>query len=587
MNRYPPFSGTVAPLMKTAAATTLALSLAACGGSSGSPTTLERVQDYYGVSSSSPSQGGNSSPSNSSSSSSSSVSSSSSSSSSSSTSSSGNGNYTWVEGVFPPEDNFWSQCADPRQGIAPYNGQPYPDEQGSYVDENVFLRSFSNNYYLWYDEITDRNPMLYTTTEYFDLLKTTARTPSGNLKDQFHWYDDTDSYRARTESGFAVGYGAQWALLASTPPREAVVVFTEPGSSAANANLARGARILEIDGVDLVNDNSQAGVDTLNAGLFPSELGESHTFVVQDVGSSATREITLTAGELTVSAVNKTATIDTATGTVGYLLFNTHIATAEAELVSAITAMSNAGISDLVLDLRYNGGGYLDIANELSYMIAGSNAAGKTFANTEFNDKHPTYDPFTGERLDPIAFHTTTLGFSLTEGQALPTLELNRLYVLTGGNTCSASEAIINGLRGVDVEIIQIGGATCGKPYGAYVIDNCGLSYFTTQFKGTNAKGFGDYADGFFPGDAGSSNQAELPGCAVEDDFDHLLGDPGEARLAAALHYRATGSCPSAPQAKAATAAASKLQKAIDAGASDGYIHQPRGMGDMLLRQPQ
>ncbi len=67
------------------------------------------------------------------------------------------------------------------------------------------------------------------------------------------------------------------------------------------------------------------------------------------------------------------------------------------------------------------------------------------------------------------------------------------MFVLTGPNTCSASESIINALQGVDVEVIQIGSTTCGKPYGFYPQDNCGTTYFSVEFKGVNAKGFGDY----------------------------------------------------------------------------------------------
>ena len=156
-----------------------------------------------------------------------------------------------------------------------------------------------------------------------------------------------------------------------------------------------------------------------------------------------------------------------------------------------------AGIDDLVLDLRYNGGGWLDIASELAYMIAGPvPTAGQIFDELTWNDKHPATDPVTGQALAPTPFYATALGapFNGTPGQALPTLDLPRVYVLTGNGTCSASEAIMNGLRGVGVEVIQIGSTTCGKPYGFYPTDNCGTTYFTIQFKGSNALGFGDYS---------------------------------------------------------------------------------------------
>jgi C-terminal processing protease CtpA/Prc len=101
-------------------------------------------------------------------------------------------------------------------------------------------------------------------------------------------------------------------------------------------------------------------------------------------------------------------TVATASGNVGYMLFNDHIATAEQELIDAVNQLNTAGISDLVLDIRYNGGGFLDIASELAYMIAGNaRTAGKTFESTVFNSKHPTTDPVTGDPLTPeqIAKH--------------------------------------------------------------------------------------------------------------------------------------------------------------------------------------
>ena len=106
-----------------------------------------------------------------------------------------------------------------------------------------------------------------------------------------------------------------------------------------------------------------------------------------------------------------------------------------------------------------------------------------------------------------------------SSGQPLPTLNLPRVYVLTGGTTCSASESIINGLRGVNVEVIQIGSTTCGKPYGFYPQDNCSTTYFTIQTTGVNAMGFGDYGDGFSPNNVAGAGGVRLPGCSVRDDF--------------------------------------------------------------------
>jgi hypothetical protein len=170
-------------------------------------------------------------------------------------------------------------------------------------------------------------------------------------------------------------------------------------------------------------------------------------------------------------------------------------------------------------------------------MIAGlGKTAGRTFELQQFNDKHPMSDPVTGAGISPTLFFTTTLGFAVNAGTPLPSLGFSRVYVLTGPGTCSASEAILNGLSGVDVQVFQIGKTTCGKPYGFYPEDNCGTTYFSIQFRGVNAKGYGDYADGFAPG---ATTTAGFPGCTVSDDFGHALGDAAEAQLATALGGRA------------------------------------------------
>jgi hypothetical protein len=224
--------------------------------------------------------------------------------------------------------------------------------------------------------------------------------------------------------------------------------------------------------------------------------------------------------------VKSVKVIDTPTGKVGYMSFEDHNALAEQQLVNAFTTLKNQGATDLVLDMRYNGGGLLYVASELAYMIAGPTTAGKTFQRPIYNDKTTP--------AAAIPFFDKAYGFSAPANSALPYLGLTHVTLLTSADTCSASEAVINGLRGVDVQVDLVGGATCGKPYGFTPIDNCGTTYFSIQFQGVNAKGFGDFADGF------------APTCAASDDMTHALGDPAEGMLAAALSYRANKTCPAA-----------------------------------------
>ena len=444
-----------------------------------------------------------------------------------------------------PESTYAARCASPRSGIDPATNQAYPDVAGSVFDEELWIQSWTNDLYLWYREVPNPDMKSFATAlDYFDVMKTSATTASGKPKDQFHFTYTTSDWEALSLSGVEASYGLTWALLAKTPPRELVVAFVEPGSPAAAAGLDRGAEVQSIDGVDLVNGSD---VDTLNNGISPANVGETHTFVVVDRGSTTSRTVMLTSASITSVPVQNVHTLPAPNDKVGYLLFNDHIATAEKELADAVAQLRAAQITDLVLDIRYNGGGYLAIAAQLAYMIAGPTPTiGKVFERESFNDKHQKTDPFDGQPLEPTPFIDQALDYGLPPaqqpppGQALPHLDLPRVFVLTGSGTCSASEAVMNGLAGVGVQVIQIGKTTCGKPYGFFPADNCGTTYFSIQFQGVNDKGFGDYADGFSPGGVNK-------GCVVADDFAHALGDPAEARLAAALTYRANQTCPPAP----------------------------------------
>lgn len=426
-------------------------------------------------------------------------------------------------------------CVKPRSGADPYTGVTYQDRQGTLLDELKFLRGWVDLSYLWYNEIPNNFYMadFSNTLDYFDKLKTPAVTASGKPKDQFHFTYTTAEWSALNTAGQEVGYGLTWSRDSTTAPRAWYASIVEPGSPAAIAGLKRGDRLMTIDGVDFVNTSSASGVDTINAGLFPERSGESHRLTVQRAGANI--DVTLTASVVTSASVKNAKVIETATGRVGYLIFDDFNATAEKQLIDAFTMLKSQNVSDLVIDMRYNGGGLLDIAGELGYMIAGPTSKGKTFERLVYNGK-------TGPD-QTIAFHDTAVGFNspnpARQGQALPYLGLKRVTVLTTSGTCSASESVINGLRGIDVQVDIIGGGTCGKPFGFTPQDNCGTTYFAIQFQGVNAKNFGDYADGF------------APTCNVRDDLSHALGDTAETMLAAALNYRNTNTC--APAATALT----------------------------------
>jgi carboxyl-terminal processing protease len=464
----------------------------------------------------------------------------------------GSGN-TWTPGVFLPSSQFDNMCATPRAGTS--------DRQGTVADQNRWLRSWTNELYLWYSEVTDRDPSLYTTSlDYFATLKTTATTASGAKKDKFHFTYPTDVWQSLSQGGVEAGYGAEFSILPPTDTekqtspaivRHVRVAYTDPNTTAAT-NLARGDEILTVDGADAVNGTAQSVIDMLNAGLFPDNTNEAHVFTVKNLAGN-TRTVNMTSASITHVPVPIVTTFATASGPVGYIQFNDHIATAETPLINAVNTLKAAHVTDLVLDIRYNGGGYLDLASELAYMIGNTTlTAGQTFEKTVFNSKNPTKNPVTGETLTPTPFLTTTQGWpgqgQAPAGQPLPSLNLDRVYIIVGPGTCSASESVINSLRGVNVQVYLIGSTTCGKPYGFYPTDNCGTTYFTIQFRGENAANFGDYTDGFSPANQPAPAGTSVAGCSIADDFTHAMGDAAESRIATALSFRASNNqvCPAA-----------------------------------------
>ena len=463
----------------------------------------------------------------------------------------------WIEGEYKPARNFENQCVNPR------SNNNFQDLVGTVTDENNWIRSWSHETYLWYGELPDIDPATISDPiDYFDQMKTSAKTQSGRNKDQFHFTWDTEEYNKLSESGVSAGYGANFVITSS--PQRIFVTFTEPNSPAANASIGRGAEILAIDNVQLDNVNGQQDVDTINSALFPS-LGQTHTFVIRDLNADNDRSVTLTSVEVTETPVYKTQIMTQDNRKIGYLVLNTFgVATAEQQLIDAINSLNDANIDDLVLDLRYNGGGYLAISAELGTMIAGDKALGSVFGEMIFNDK------LTSNNQSRF-FPSNAYGLSAVTGVSLPKLNLSKVYILSTDNTASASESLINGLRGIDVEVILIGGNTTGKPYGFYPTDNCGTTYFTIQFKGANAKGFGDYADGFIPS-VTDNGADQVLGCRVDDDLSKVLGDENEKMLSTALHHIQTASCPSS------SSAISKLQHPLSAVRGELIRSYPVGL---------
>jgi C-terminal processing protease CtpA/Prc len=388
--------------------------------------------------------------------------------------------------------------------------------------EKAFTRAYLNENYLWYSEVPALDAASFTSlSDYFYSLLTPLLDSHGQPKDRFSFIARVADANSLT-TGSNLGYGVQWEIDEQNRIRAA---FIEAGSPAAGAGLQRGGELVS--------------TTTPGASWFPNAAA-SISFVYRSTPAAATQSLTLTSAPVQEDPVPLVRTVATTGGRpVGYMLFNAHTSGAQDKLIPAVQAAQNAGVQDLVLDMRYNGGGYLYTALSLSSMLTGSANDGQIFEQLRYNDKRPQDTTASTMRFTSVVQVGEP---AFAAGSPLPRLNLPRVYVLATGSTCSASESVINSLRGVGVQVNVIGESTCGKPYGFTRKDNCGIAYFPIEFQGVNAQGFGDYTTGF------------APACGAADDFDHALGNTSERLLGTALFHIDSGTCPPAAHVFSAAA---------------------------------
>jgi C-terminal processing protease CtpA/Prc len=403
-----------------------------------------------------------------------------------------------------------------------------PSQQGELADEKKWIKAYMSERYLWYKDIPQVNEddsrynvlkngvldVWSSLLNYFSDSKTPLKTAIGTLVDKFSFIIDSTEWNSFVDSSLR-GYGFMLKTSTQGGQKVLTVAYVYPNTPAKNAGVARGDQIIRIDGAS-VNDTSTEASNIFNEGLRPTKVAP-HQFQILRAGQ--TLNITMQAEVISLQQVEYKV-LNAGSQKIGYLLFNSHVPGAEAYLIQAMTYFKQQAITDLVVDLRYNGGGYLAIANALAYSVAGrEKAQGKVFEWTQFSDKRSS---------ENYAMNFSNLGLN---NQAYPSLGLTKIYVLATGGTCSASESFINGLRGIDVQVELIGGTTCGKPYGFYPQDNCGITYAAMEMEGVNAKLEGRFSDGM------------APQCTVLDDLSRPLGDASEGMLSVAIKRMQGQSC--------------------------------------------
>lgn len=352
---------------------------------------------------------------------------------------------------------------------------------------------------------------------YIDALVAPARALS---RDRFFTYiTSIAEENAFFEQGSSAGFGFR--LAYDTAARRVFVIETFEGTPALAQNIDRGAEILAVG----TNASTLQTVAALMAAggpgavvdaLGPSEPGVTRTLRVRDANGTE-RIVTMAKAEYALDPVSDRygySIISDGGRQVGYLNLRTFIDTADADLRAAYLAFRNAGVTELVVDLRYNGGGLISIA-ELMGDLMGRNLGGQVFDRISF-------------RTSKAANNSTYL-FDPTPQSIQPT----RIAFITTGSTASASEMVINSMQPYlpNTALAIVGENTFGKPVGQIALDRaqCDDRLRVVALRVENANGQGDYYTGL---------ASTVPNtCRAFDDIRYQLGDPRDNMLAVALDF--------------------------------------------------
>lgn len=271
-----------------------------------------------------------------------------------------------------------------------------------------------------------------------------------------------------------------------------------PDSPASEAGLKRGAMISLINGNKITNSNINEYYRNLLLpdAAIPYTLTED---VIEDGQITGQEEYPLTAEAMYANPVIFSKVNEEYEGhRIGYLVYSGFEAGFDEELFNVFKDFKEKNITDLILDLRYNGGGHVVSANLIASCVAGSSCSDKVFAQYRYNEER--MKKFSSKPEEKFSYNKyANLSTSLAAGD----LSLKRLYCLVGNGTASASELVINSLRGIDIEVTLIGETTTGKNVGMETaevkINDDTYHVAPITFQSYNAKGFGEYENGFDP----------------------------------------------------------------------------------------
>ena len=401
---------------------------------------------------------------------------------------------------------------------------PTPTPNCALASRQSFAKAVIDEWYLFPGDVASGvNPGTYSDVQsYIDALVAPARALN---KDRFFTYiTSIAEENAFFESGSSAGFGV---LMAYDSVNQRIVIAEAyEGAPAFAAGIDRGTAIVGI-GTSSGNLRSVAsivaaeGVQGLTDALGANDPGVSRVLRITD--AAGTRDVTVAKADYALDPVSDrygAKIISEGGRSYGYLNLRTFIASADGQLTNAFADFRAQGVTDIIIDFRYNGGGLVSTANLMGDLM-GAGRAGELFSRTRFRPSKSAEDD--EHRFDPGA----------------QSIAPTRIAFIGTGSTASASELVINSmLPWLGADMTLVGSNTYGKPVGQIALDKaeCDDRMRVVAFATGNASGQSDYYDGLAPKIANS--------CAANDDLGFPLGDPREASIRAAIDFLAGNACP-------------------------------------------
>lgn len=386
---------------------------------------------------------------------------------------------------------------------------------GADIRDSVYI--YAKELYLWTDRLPDIfnfRPKNYATPEdVIAVVRTFSPIQNGNNVDRFSFVQrktDWDNLSAGNRSD----YGAGYRFLTPTDLR---VSFVFANSAAGKKGIQRGWRLLKVN--DITPDTSSSTIQQLNEALFNS----SSVTIRFQKNDSTEETITLSPENYTANFIMDKRIISVGDRKIAYLVFHSFLGgnngkDTQDALTEAFDFFASQGANELVVDLRYNGGGFVSLAEHLCNLMAPASAKGQVMFTERWNERYSSFNQTIKFDESPVK------------------LNLNRVVFITTASTASASELVINSMRPyLDVRII--GRASAGKPVGFPVLPiimdpsrpTANYVVAPVAFQSFNANNFGDYFDGLPP------DKEQI------DDVSRNFGDPQEACLQDAITFLTTG----------------------------------------------